>query len=55
MSSLGESLLVKTLAFVLPLPLPVLVLGGVISSDNSDISFLVMERLEERDVDFTFL
>ena len=51
MSSLRESSLVRTLAFALPLLLPVLVLA-VISYDNSDISFLVIERLEDSEVEF---
>ena len=51
MSSLRESSLVRGVAFALPLFLPVLVLGGLISSSNSDISF-VMEKLEDSEVEF---
>ena len=53
MNSLKESSLVRDVAFALPLFLPVLVLGGLIRSSNSDISF-VIEKLEDSEVEFTF-
>ena len=40
------------LALVFLFFLPVLVLGEVITSHNSDISVLVIERLKDRDVEF---
>ena len=52
MSSVRESSLIRTMAFALSLLLTMLVLGEAISSDNSDISFLVIERLEDSKVYF---
>ena len=47
MSSLRESSLVRGVAFALPLFLPVLVLRRLISSSNSDISFIIEKQDSE--------